>query len=205
MNPLDLLGPSGFYVEAGANDGISQSCTFVLEKRGWEGLLIEPNKGKLAQCRASRSNTQNTFEHCALVSFEYEEDTICGNFAESEVDTSLVGQITIPSKHWDDPHRVAAEEKAASCKIVDVPARTLQSLLDEHNIEAIDYLALDVEGYEYEAMDGLDFKKNPPRLIRVETSKRQYRIDAMTEYLLAKGYRFLGMANLNDCLFGRFR
>lgn len=170
----------------------------MLERRGWHGLLIEPNKAKLAQCRASRSN-RNIFERCALVSFEHDGDIICGNFAESEVDASLIGQVTVPSKYWDDPHRVAAQAKSG--RVVEVPAKTLQSLLDQHGIDTIDYLALDVEGYEYEAMDGLDFDKNPPRLIRVETSKRQYRIDAMIEYLKAKGYKFLGMANINDCVF----
>ena len=202
MNPNDFLGPSGFYIEAGANDGVSQSSTLMLEKRGWHGLLIEPNKTKLNECKASRSN-KNIFEHCALVSSEYNNDTICGNFTESEIDASLTGQVIIPSRHWDIPHKIAAEEKTIR-KIIDVPAKTLQSLVDKHKINTIDYLVLDIEGYEYEAMEGLDFSKNQPKFIRVETSSLQYRIDAMIEYLLTKDYRFLGMANINDCFFSRF-
>jgi FkbM family methyltransferase len=199
--PEDLLGPTGFYIEAGANDGVSQSNTLALEGKGWRGLLIEPNEGKLNQCRASRSD-QNIFECCALVSFEYEGETIRGNFAEAETDASLVGQITDPSKYWADGHRVAAEEKLAGRQIIKVPVKTLQSILDEHGISTINYLALDVEGYEYDVMDGLDFGKNPPQIIRVETASYQERIDRMIEYLKAKGYQFLGKASINDCVFG---
>ena len=35
--------PSGFFVEAEANDGISQSNIYYLARRkGWSGILIEP-------------------------------------------------------------------------------------------------------------------------------------------------------------------
>lgn len=38
-----LPSQPGVFVEAGANDGVSQSNTYALERRfGWEGLLIEP-------------------------------------------------------------------------------------------------------------------------------------------------------------------
>ena len=32
-----------YFLDIGANDGISNSSTFFLEKKGWDGLLIEPN------------------------------------------------------------------------------------------------------------------------------------------------------------------
>ena len=189
----------GFYIEAGANDGVAQSNTLGLEKRGWGGLLIEPNQFRFAECKTNRSN-KNIFENCALVSFEHKGPTIRGNFAEQNVDDSLVGQVTTPLDYWDT-HKLVASQEKLNRKNVDVPARTLQSLIDHHNITQIDFLSLDTEGYEYEAMDGLDFSKNPPRYIRVETSTFQYRIDNMIDYLKGKGYSFLEMASINDCFF----
>ena len=49
IDPYDYLGPNGFYIEAGANNGVAQSNTLELEKRGWSGLLIEPNQFRLAE------------------------------------------------------------------------------------------------------------------------------------------------------------
>jgi FkbM family methyltransferase len=189
----------GFYIEAGANDGTAQSNTISLEQKGWSGLLIEPNQYQLSVCKNNRSD-KNIFEHCALVSFEHKGLTIRGNFAEQNVDDSLVGQVTVPLDYWDHDQLTAAKEKL-SRENIDVPAKTLQSLIDQHGLTHIDFLSLDTEGYEYEAMNGLDFSRNPPRYIRVETSSYQHRIDDMVRYLGTKGYIFRGMSSINDCFF----
>lgn len=191
---------NGFYIEAGANNGITQSNTHSLESLSWNGLLIEPNKQRFSECQSHRSD-RNIFENCALVSFDHKESTIAGNFAEQNIDDSLVSQVTIPLDYHDIHQRTATEEKAATRPIIHVPAKTLQSIVDHHKIKQIDFLSLDVEGYEYEVMNGLDFEKNPPRFIRVETSSLQYRIDACHEYMTTKGYHFLGMPNINDCFY----
>src|SRR3712207_4024508 len=40
---LSHMPATGFFVEAGANDGIDQSNTYYLESRcGWSGILVEP-------------------------------------------------------------------------------------------------------------------------------------------------------------------
>jgi len=190
----------GLYIEAGANNGVAQSNTLALEKKGWIGLLIEPNKIRLSECRENRSD-ENIFENCALVSPDHSKPTIPGNFEEQNIDDSLVGQVTIPLDYYDSHQLEAAQDKAQNRKTVRVPAKTLQSLIDVNGIKKIDFLSLDVEGYEYEAMNGLDFVKNPPRYIRVETSSYSYRQDKMTKYMAARGYRFLGMPNINDCFY----
>jgi len=50
---LDFDG--GVFVEAGANDGVTQSNTYYFEKfRGWTGLLVEPEPALAAACRRNR-------------------------------------------------------------------------------------------------------------------------------------------------------
>ena len=46
----------GFYIECGANDGITQSNTYKLETdKNWKGILIEPSEIKINQCKNNRS------------------------------------------------------------------------------------------------------------------------------------------------------
>ena len=62
LNGLDSLiehfvnYDNGFFVELGANDGLTQSNTAYFEKsRGWKGVLIEPSPNKFLECIKNRS------------------------------------------------------------------------------------------------------------------------------------------------------
>ena len=55
----------GFFVEAGANDGFTQSNTYALERfLGWTGLLIEPVPWLADLCREFRP--RSSVKCCAL-------------------------------------------------------------------------------------------------------------------------------------------
>ena len=55
-----ISNQSGFFIELGANDGISQSNTLYLERRmNWRGILIEPNPNLFALCK----KTEKKYNH----------------------------------------------------------------------------------------------------------------------------------------------
>ncbi len=57
---------NGIFVEAGANDGQTQSNTaYFARHRGWRGLLVEPIPELAARCRVARP--ESVVENCALV------------------------------------------------------------------------------------------------------------------------------------------
>ncbi|HVU25132.1 MAG TPA: FkbM family methyltransferase, partial [Opitutus sp.] len=61
-----LDSDGGFFVEAGANDGLEQSNTYYLERfRGWRGLLVEGMPELAARCRKNRPRA--IVEEAALV------------------------------------------------------------------------------------------------------------------------------------------
>lgn len=52
-----LLSEKTFFIEAGANDGITNSNTYFLEKRfGATGMLIEPSASNFEKCYRNRSS-----------------------------------------------------------------------------------------------------------------------------------------------------
>ena len=56
----------GVFVDVGANDGVTFSNSYYLEKHlGWSGVLIEPHRGSFAKLQ--RSRTSHAVNACAGV------------------------------------------------------------------------------------------------------------------------------------------
>lgn len=66
----------GYFVELGANDGVSQSNSLYFEKhRGWHGLLVEPSPQNFLKCLKNRSPQNSTF-CAACVAFDYKPEFV---------------------------------------------------------------------------------------------------------------------------------
>jgi len=156
----------GFFIEAGANDGYSQSNTYYLEKfLGWTGILVEGIPELYHSCRRLRK--KSAVHHCALVSGEFKAPQVRMHYANlmSLVDGALKSEA-LQAAHLG---RGLELQKISGTHPVTVPARTLQSILDEYSPPPrIDFLSLDVEGYELEVLKGLDLRKYRPTYILVE-------------------------------------
>lgn len=196
LNDLDtklqkyLCFDGGFFIEAGANDGYSQSNTYYLEKkRGWRGLLVE-GIPELAN-RCARDRKKSRVVNCALVADET-EDTVTMRFAHL---MSLV-EGAMKSKAGDDDHISSGLEvqHLSDSYSVEVSARTLESILDEDPPGKIDFFSLDVEGFELEVLKGLNLERYRPHYILVEA--RYY--DEVNSYLTGFGYEMTErMSNLD--------
>jgi len=51
---------------------------------------------------------------------------------------------------------------------IEIEAKTLNTLIEEHNITSIELLSVDTEGYDYEVLQGLNLKKIKPKKIVFE-------------------------------------
>jgi FkbM family methyltransferase len=158
----------GFFIEVGANDGYSQSNTYYLEKiLGWQGVLIEAIPELYKMCRRQRRKAH--VYDCALVAKDYGEPTIQIHFANlmSVIEGSQKNSVA-QAKHIADGLRV---QNLAESYNVRVPARTLESILDElPQPLKIDFFSLDVEGYELSVLKGINLEKYGPKYILVEAT-----------------------------------
>jgi FkbM family methyltransferase len=158
---------AGWFIEAGANDGFAQSNTYYLERfRGWRGLLIEPEPELAAACQRRRPRSRVV--QCALGSPELAGQTVELRFAGlmSNIAGSLGDAV---QERERAAHGLAIQGLPVEEKAVGVPIRTLTDVLEKAGApEEIDLLSLDVEGYEVEALKGLDLRRYAPRAICVE-------------------------------------
>ena len=79
---------------------------------------------------------------------------------------------------------------------ITVPARPLSEILDQHGITKVDFFSLDVEGYELEALKGLDFTRHAPRFLLVECRERE-----TMQNFLAAHYEAVAELSHHDVLF----
>jgi len=157
---------NGFYIELGANDGLFQSNTALLEfNRGWKGLLIEPSYDKFMECVRNRPNS--ICYQYACVSNDYKDNMIRGDFFGSPM-------ASIDGKRNNSSH------------LVNVPAITLERILDNHSVSHIDLLSLDVEGYELSILKGLNLNKYRPLFILIEVYNNEY--DNIVNFLKDNNY-----------------
>jgi FkbM family methyltransferase len=186
----------GFFIEAGANDGFTQSNTYRLERTlGWTGLLIEAIPELFERCRQERR--ASTVRHCALVADDYDDSTVEIHFANlmSTISDARKTPEALAS-HIGEGLRVQGLDATYSTK---VPARTLTSVLDEVAPgRAIDFFSLDVEGYELNVLRGLDFERYAPRYLLVEATY----FEEVNSYLL-KQYEPIDQLSHHDYLYHR--
>ncbi len=156
----------GCFIEAGANDGFSQSNTYYLARfRGWGGLLIEPVPALFKRC--VRTRPESTVVQAALVDFAYAEET---------VGIHPAGLMSMTAGSWTDAatlaHRLEMARELQNMDVealIRVPAKPLSQIIDEAKLgRSIDLLCLDVEGAETTALQGLDLDRHTPQFICVE-------------------------------------
>jgi len=176
LNQLDLalarLIPerNGWFVEAGAHDGFSQSNTYYLARfKGWRGVLIEPVPELADQCRKRRPESLTV--NCALGAPHQEGRNI--TLREAGLMTAVCGALG-PD---DDEKRRALQGRQCQGlspeeRLIEVRTHTLTTILQNTSIPTdFDLLSLDVEGYEVEVLQGLDFGHYRPKAICIEVRK----------------------------------
>jgi FkbM family methyltransferase len=188
---------NGFFVELGANDGVTQSNTLYFEiKRNWRGVLIEPSPHNYILCKEQRSCENNIFCN-ACVSFDYKEKYVDIKYANlMSISENLELDLEDKDAHIQASKKfLSANEDVFSFGAV---AATLTSILKKSNApKEIDFLSLDVEGAELEVLKGVDFEEFSFKFMLIEVRD----IKRMENFLNPFGYVLEKQLSSHDYLF----
>jgi FkbM family methyltransferase len=185
----------GVFVEAGANDGFTQSNTYYLERfKGWSGVLIEGIPEMAAECRRERPRAQ--VFNCALVAPADAGQPVRMHYGDMvSIVEGAQGSAAADREH------LALYADIAPSYTVEVEGRTLSAVLDEAGVSDIDLLSLDVEGYEIAALQGLDLDRHAPSWILVEAMDPEH--VAVLDGLLGDRYALVARLTRDDVLYRR--
>ena len=178
-----------FAVQIGANDGISNDPirTFI-ERYGWQALLVEPLPDIFARLEQNyRGFSGVRLANCAIGPEGpltlYRVQAEVGNrfpwlheLASFDRDVVLRHQVFFP-----DLARYVVEEK--------VPCLPFSTLMERHDATGIDALVVDTEGYDFEILRQVDFKRYRPRIVLYEHKHLSPEIRAeAASFLASAGY-----------------
>jgi FkbM family methyltransferase len=145
----------GFYVDIGAYAPRLISNTFLLSLLGWRGINIDANPDTIGAFARQRPDDVNL---CLAIA-PADGTRRLHRFRQSSANTISAEQ----AQRW-----IAAGFDPVD--VVEVPARRLEAVLDEHVPmgRAIDFLNIDIEGLDGLVLEALDFDRYRPKVIAVE-------------------------------------
>jgi hypothetical protein len=76
---------------------------------------------------------------------------------------------------------------------IEVPAKTISTVLSQHGISKIDFLSLDVEGYEVQVLNGLNFNIHRPHFMLIEVRNKEE-----IESIIFPTYKSIAVLSAND-------
>ena len=175
---------TGFWIDVGAGHPREGSVTALFSDFGWRGLNIEPLEAEYALLCRDRPNDINV-------------KVAVGSTAGSAVlyagPPENRGMSTLVKEYGEALLETGFE------KIV-VPVVTLEQLVSEYIHGSVDFLKIDVEGYEASVLEGVDLRALRPTVIMVEATKPGTSTpshEVWEPLIIRQGYRFALFDGLN--------
>lgn len=171
--------PSCFFIEIGANDGISNDPIYeVVKNNNLPGILVEPNPDIIVSLESTYKNHKNiVIENCAITP----------NSERTKIYFS-----TASTQHNTLSLKYAETNFSNSIRPLVVDGLSFVDLLQKHNVAKVDLLVIDVEGYDFILLQTFPFNQIKPKIIRAEflhTGFENISMESMIEYLESYGYK----------------
>ncbi len=173
---------NGFYIDIGCYHPIDGNNTYLLYKKGWNGINIDINQLSVDLFKIARKDDLNI-------------NTAISNTSKK---VKLYYRKKINMLNTID-RKFAKLNFKKGFKTKTINSNSINSILEKtkYKNKKIDFLNLDIEGNELKALLSLNFKKYKPRLICIEIHNLKstkdtidyYKHNPVYKFLKKKGYR----------------
>ncbi len=158
---------TGNYVDIGCYHPIKSSLTYNLFKKGWSGINVDLSKVSIDLFKLSRPKDINI--QAAITDFDGE--TFYYENGAINQQNSL--------------------KENSELKKIPIKAIKLSTILKQNNLTKIDFLNIDVEGFDFKVLSTLDLSETKPTMICIE--ENNYNTQKILEtnthkYLQNNGY-----------------
>jgi FkbM family methyltransferase len=167
----------GFYVDVGANQEEYHSVTKLFYERGWNGINIEPIPRLIKDFNKKRARDINL------------------NIAVSDKKGQLMFREYPEHDGLSTFSKPLPENANLLHKDYEVVVDSLSNILDDNKVKKIDFLKIDVEGFEYEVLRSNNWAKYRPTVICVEANKRK---SNWAKYITEQNYTWFIFDGLNE-------
>ena len=176
----------GIYIDIGCNHPIKYNNTYLLHKRGWNGINIDLDKKCINEFNIMRKNDYNVQE--LVGSIDGEEKEIYYYHERSAINTI---SKELADKRKNKPRQIIKKKTKSINKIIES---------SPYNNKKINFMSIDIENYEYEALKYFNFQKYEIDLIVTECMDiNQQKLETHTQsldYILnTKLYKLLEQNN----------
>lgn len=176
----------GFYVDVGAHHPKRFSNTYFFYKMGWSGINIDAMPGSMELFNKIRPRDTNVE---AAVDRERKEIKFY-IFNEPALNTF---DFELGKKRMNGKYHVIEERK--------IITKTLKDILDVNlpKNRKINFMSIDVEGYDIEVIQSNDWKLYRPEYILIESdgkNMKEVQNNELYKYLLKQNYILFGKSVL---------
>jgi len=179
--------PSFFFVQVGANDGLRwDPLQNFVKKNSLSGLLIEPLPDLFDELKSNYADSGNLlFANCAVHRKDGEQVMYRAK-RDAPVPDWAHGIASFNENH------VLQSVPSEDVESITVQTKSPKTLLKEYEVEKIDFLQIDTEGFDYEIIKLFFLSGVFPNIINYENINLSG--EDRTEcknYLFTNGYKYL--------------
>lgn len=181
LNSLKKI-KNGFYIDVGCYHPLHLSNTHLLYKRGWRGINIDLSKYSIDLFNFLRPDDLNintaVSNNDGEITFFYQKE---------------LSQLTTVKKD------ISKKRMQGLINEKKISALTLNTILKKSKFfeKKIDFLNIDIEGADYDALLSLDFNIYKPRTICIEIDEKNLKNSKIYNFLMVLKYKKIWSSKSN--------